>query len=74
VGVSSCLLGALVRFNGGHKRSRFLADELGPYVDWVPYRPASAARGLAGQSARRSAMTCSTVRRPSAAKAGFETA
>jgi uncharacterized protein YbgA (DUF1722 family)/uncharacterized protein YbbK (DUF523 family) len=39
VGVSSCLLGALVRFNGGHKRHRFLADELGPYVDWVPYCP-----------------------------------
>jgi len=39
VGVSSCLLGALVRFNGGHKRSRFLTDELDPYVDWVPYCP-----------------------------------
>jgi uncharacterized protein YbgA (DUF1722 family)/uncharacterized protein YbbK (DUF523 family) len=39
VGVSSCLLGALVRFNGGHKRSRFLAEELGLYVDWVPYCP-----------------------------------
>ena len=39
VGVSSCLLGEQVRFNGGHKRSRFLTDELGPYVDWVPYCP-----------------------------------
>jgi uncharacterized protein YbgA (DUF1722 family)/uncharacterized protein YbbK (DUF523 family) len=39
VGVSSCLLGSLVRFDGGHKRSRFLTDELGPYVDWVPYCP-----------------------------------
>ena len=39
VGVSSCLLGELVRFNGGHKRNRFLVDELGPYVDWVPYCP-----------------------------------
>ena len=39
VGVSSCLLGSPVRFNGGHKRSRFLTDELGPYVDWVPYCP-----------------------------------
>jgi len=28
-----------VRFNGGHKRSRFLTDELGPYVDWAPYCP-----------------------------------
>ncbi|MBV9095909.1 MAG: DUF523 and DUF1722 domain-containing protein [Streptosporangiaceae bacterium] len=39
LGVSSCLLGAEVRFNGGHKRYRFLADELDGYVDWVPYCP-----------------------------------
>jgi uncharacterized protein YbgA (DUF1722 family)/uncharacterized protein YbbK (DUF523 family) len=39
VGVSSCLLGAEVRFNGGHKRFRFLTDELDPHVDWVPYCP-----------------------------------
>jgi uncharacterized protein YbbK (DUF523 family)/uncharacterized protein YbgA (DUF1722 family) len=39
VGVSSCLLGSLVRFDGGHKRFGFLTDELGPYVDWVPYCP-----------------------------------
>jgi uncharacterized protein YbbK (DUF523 family)/uncharacterized protein YbgA (DUF1722 family) len=35
VGVSSCLLGEQVRFDGGHKRHRFLADELAGYVDWV---------------------------------------
>src|SRR6266702_1439812 len=39
VGVSSCLLGDEVRFNGEHKRYRFLTDELGPYVDWMPYCP-----------------------------------
>ena len=39
VGVPSCLLGEEVRFNGGHKRSRFLTDELGSYVDWVPCCP-----------------------------------
>ena len=39
VGVSSCLLGSEVRFNGGHKRFRFLTDELDAYVDWVPYCP-----------------------------------
>ena len=39
LGVSSCLLGAEVRFNGGHKRFRFLTDELDPWVDWVPYCP-----------------------------------
>src|SRR5580693_397561 len=39
LGVSSCLLGEEVRFNGGHKRYRFLTDSLDPYVDWVPYCP-----------------------------------
>ena len=39
LGASSCLLGEPVRFNGGHSRSAFLADELGPHVDWVPYCP-----------------------------------
>ena len=39
VGVSSCLLGEEVRFNGGHKRYRFLTDSLDPHVDWVPYCP-----------------------------------
>ena len=39
VGVSSCLLGQEVRFNGGHKRYRFLADSLDPYVEWVAYCP-----------------------------------
>ena len=39
MGVSSCLLGEEVRFNGGHKRYRFLTDELDRYVDWVPYCP-----------------------------------
>jgi len=39
VGASSCLLGEQVRFNGGHKRYRFLTDELDPHVDWVPFCP-----------------------------------
>jgi len=39
VGVSSCMLGEEVRFNGGHKRYRFLTDDLGPHVEWVPYCP-----------------------------------
>src|SRR5271165_3944550 len=39
VGVSSCLLGEEVRFNAGHKRYRFLTDDLDRYVDWVPYCP-----------------------------------
>ncbi len=39
LGVSSCLLGAAVRFDGGHKRDRFLTDVLAPYVEWVPVCP-----------------------------------
>jgi uncharacterized protein YbgA (DUF1722 family)/uncharacterized protein YbbK (DUF523 family) len=39
VGVSSCLLGQAVRFDGGHKRDRFLLESLGPLVEWVPVCP-----------------------------------
>jgi uncharacterized protein YbgA (DUF1722 family)/uncharacterized protein YbbK (DUF523 family) len=39
VGVSSCLLGQPVRFNGGHSRNRFVADVLAGYVEWVPVCP-----------------------------------
>ena len=39
IGVSACLLGDEVRFDGGHKRDRFLTDVLGKYVEWVPVCP-----------------------------------
>ena len=39
IGVSSCLLGEEVRYNGGHKRDPFLTDMLGHYVEWVPVCP-----------------------------------
>jgi uncharacterized protein YbgA (DUF1722 family)/uncharacterized protein YbbK (DUF523 family) len=39
VGISSCLLGEEVRFDGGHKHDRFLTDQLGPFVEWVPVCP-----------------------------------
>jgi uncharacterized protein YbgA (DUF1722 family)/uncharacterized protein YbbK (DUF523 family) len=39
LGVSSCLLGQKVRYDGGHKHDRFLTDVLGPYVKWVPVCP-----------------------------------
>jgi len=39
VGVSRCLLGHPVRFDGGHKRDAFLVDTLGPFVDFVPVCP-----------------------------------
>lgn len=39
IGISSCLLGEAVRFDGGHKRDPFLADDLSRYVEWVPVCP-----------------------------------
>jgi uncharacterized protein YbgA (DUF1722 family)/uncharacterized protein YbbK (DUF523 family) len=39
VGVSSCLLGQPVRYNGGHSRNRFISDVLAGYVEWVPVCP-----------------------------------
>lgn len=39
LGISSCLLGAEVRFDGGHKRNTFLTDVLGPHVEWIPVCP-----------------------------------
>ncbi|MBM4127492.1 MAG: DUF523 and DUF1722 domain-containing protein [Nitrospira sp.] len=39
IGVSRCLLGELVRYDGGHRRDPFLTDVLGQYVEWVPICP-----------------------------------
>ena len=39
LGISRCLLGDEVRFDGGHKRDSFLTDVFGRYVEWVPVCP-----------------------------------
>ena len=39
VGISACLLGRPVRFDGGHKRHAFLNGMLGRFVEWVPVCP-----------------------------------
>jgi uncharacterized protein YbgA (DUF1722 family)/uncharacterized protein YbbK (DUF523 family) len=39
IGISSCLLGQPVRYDGGHKRDRFLTDVLGRFVEWMPVCP-----------------------------------
>jgi len=39
LGISTCLLGERVRYDGGHKLDHFLADTLGRYVEWVPVCP-----------------------------------
>jgi uncharacterized protein YbbK (DUF523 family)/uncharacterized protein YbgA (DUF1722 family) len=39
IGISSCLLGDEVRFDGGHKRDTFLTETLAPFVEWVRVCP-----------------------------------
>ena len=39
LGISTCLLGENVRYDGGHKLDRFLTDTLGRYVEYVPVCP-----------------------------------
>jgi len=39
IGISQCLLGAHVRWDGGHKRDGFLVGTFGQHVDWVPVCP-----------------------------------
>jgi len=39
IGVSRCLLGDGVRFDGGHKHNRYLTDVLGEYFDWMRFCP-----------------------------------
>jgi uncharacterized protein YbgA (DUF1722 family)/uncharacterized protein YbbK (DUF523 family) len=39
VGVSTCLLGEEVRYDGGHKLDRYLVNTLGRFFEWVPVCP-----------------------------------
>lgn len=39
IAISSCLLGHEVRFDGGHKNSRYVSDTLAEYFDFVPLCP-----------------------------------
>ncbi len=39
LGISGCLMGQKVRFDGGHKRSDFCTDELAKFVEFVPVCP-----------------------------------
>jgi uncharacterized protein YbgA (DUF1722 family)/uncharacterized protein YbbK (DUF523 family) len=39
LGVSACLLGENVRYDGGHSHDRFLTDTLGQYIEYVPVCP-----------------------------------
>ena len=39
IGISRCLMGDQVRYNGGHSHDRYLTDTLGQYVTYVPVCP-----------------------------------
>src|SRR5437879_8523101 len=39
VGISQCLLGDNVRYDGGHKRDSVLIEALGQHVEWAPVCP-----------------------------------
>jgi len=39
IGISACLLGENVRFNGGHKQSQLCSEVLAAYFDFVPLCP-----------------------------------
>jgi uncharacterized protein YbgA (DUF1722 family)/uncharacterized protein YbbK (DUF523 family) len=39
LGISACLLGENVRYDGGHRLDHFLTDTLGQYVEYVPVCP-----------------------------------
>jgi uncharacterized protein YbgA (DUF1722 family)/uncharacterized protein YbbK (DUF523 family) len=39
IGISACLLGEKVRYDGGHRLDRYLKDVLGASVNWIPVCP-----------------------------------
>lgn len=39
VGISSCLMGQKVRFDGGHMRSKICMEQLDKYFKWIPTCP-----------------------------------
>jgi uncharacterized protein YbbK (DUF523 family) len=39
IGISRCLLGDKVRYDGGHQWDRYLTDTLGKYLSFVPVCP-----------------------------------
>ena len=39
VGISPCLLGKKVRYDGGQRRNRYITDILGKYFAWIPVCP-----------------------------------
>ncbi|OLC38077.1 MAG: hypothetical protein AUH81_04690 [Candidatus Rokubacteria bacterium 13_1_40CM_4_69_5] len=70
LGISACLLGERVRYDGGNKRDPFLTATLGPFVEWVPVCPESRSAsacparrlGLDGYVLKRASPSCGAFR------------
>ncbi len=39
LGISSCLLGTMCRYDGGHSKDNFIVDQLGQYFEFIPFCP-----------------------------------
>lgn len=39
IGISACLIGKKVRYNGSHKQDHYLTDTLGRFIYWIPVCP-----------------------------------
>ena len=53
IGISTCLLGESVRYNGGHLKDAFLTNTVSKYVDWVPVCPeAESGMGIPREAVR----------------------
>ena len=50
MGISSCLLGHKVRFDGGHKLDCYLANTMAKYVEFVPVCPEVECRSASRES------------------------
>lgn len=50
--ISACLLGEKVRYDGGHKRDRFITDELSKYAEFMAFCPEAIAFGTPRPSIR----------------------
>ena len=58
VGISACLMGEQVRYNGGHQRDNFVMDVLAQHVELVPVCP----EVEAGRVSRDPSCVCYAVR------------
>lgn len=67
IGVSGCLLGDNIRFNGGHKHSRIVTEQLGQLFDFTSFCPEVAS----GMSTPRPAVRL--VKRPQGVRAEYST-